>query len=224
MTRLTLIPSKMLVLMSLFITGVHANEDQSLIKDTPFVSGQAFKKGFFWYGDPARKTEEEIMETTPPLSSSPQSVQEEKIELNSKWLKDNMPRLLTQAMDNPTPENLSRFYTAQRLMLDIGTRFSDKSKDYFLKNPMMSEKRRQPVEKVALDAHRTVVEKKPANGNERYFHKIRSLFLFPEYLSVLPRRKSNSPVYAELLFCRNSSCQHGWQTFTKWVVPGFFCT
>ena len=77
MTRLTLIPSKMLVLMSLFITGVHANEDQSLIKDTPFVSGQAFKKGFFWYDDPARKTEEEIMETTPPLSSSPQSVQEE---------------------------------------------------------------------------------------------------------------------------------------------------
>lgn len=66
MTRLTLIPSKMLVLMSLFITGVHANEDQSLIKDTPFVSGQAFKKGFFWYDDPARKTEEEIMETTPP--------------------------------------------------------------------------------------------------------------------------------------------------------------
>lgn len=35
MTRLTLIPSKMLVLMSLFITGVHANEDQSLIKDPP---------------------------------------------------------------------------------------------------------------------------------------------------------------------------------------------
>ncbi|WP_342222412.1 conjugal transfer protein TraF [Escherichia coli] len=79
------------------------------------MSGQAFKKGFFWYDDPARKTEEEIMETTPPLSSSPQSVQEEKIELNSKWLKDNMPRLLTQAMDNQTPENLSRFYTAQRL-------------------------------------------------------------------------------------------------------------
>ncbi len=60
MTRLTLLPSKMLVLMSLFITGVHANEDQTLIKDTPFVSGQAFKKGFFWYDDPARKTEEEI--------------------------------------------------------------------------------------------------------------------------------------------------------------------
>jgi conjugal transfer pilus assembly protein TraF len=55
------------------------------------VSGQAFKKGFFWYDDPARKTEEEINETTPPVASSSQPVQEEKIDLNSKWLKDNMP-------------------------------------------------------------------------------------------------------------------------------------
>ncbi len=93
-----------------------------------------------------------------------------------------MPRLLTQAMDNPTPENLSRFYTAQRLMLDIGTRFSDKSKDYFLKNPMMSEKRRQPVEKVALDAHRTVVEKNQQTVMKDIFTRSGLFFLFPEYL------------------------------------------
>nr|UGK56781.1 hypothetical protein [Escherichia coli] len=94
MTRLTLIPSKMLVLLSLFITGVHANEEQALIKDTPFVSGQAFKKGFF-SGMTTRqgKTEEEITETKPPVASSTQPEQEEKIELNSKWLKDNMPQL-----------------------------------------------------------------------------------------------------------------------------------
>lgn len=89
-----------------------------------------------------------------------------------------MPRLLTQAMDNPTPENLSRFYTAQRLMLDIGTRFSDKSKDYFLKNPMMSEKRRQPVEKVALDAHRTVVEKNQQTVMKDIFTKSGLFFFF----------------------------------------------
>ncbi|MBK4319029.1 conjugal transfer protein TraF, partial [Enterobacter hormaechei] len=99
-------------------------------------------------------------------------------DLNSKWLKDNMPRLLTQAMDNPTPENLSRFYTAQRLMLDIGTRFSDKSKDYFLKNPMMSEKRRQPVEKVALDAHRTVVEKNQQTVMKDIFTRSGLFFFF----------------------------------------------
>jgi len=177
MTRLTLMPSKMLVLMSLLITGVHASE-QPLIKDTPFVSGQAFKKGFFWYDDPSRKIEEENIETAPPVTPPSQPVQEDKIDLNSKWLKENMPMLLTQAMDNPTPENLSRFYTAQRLMLDISTRFSDKSKDYFLKNPMMSEKRRQPVEKVALDAHRTVVEKNQQSVIKDIFTKSGLFFFF----------------------------------------------
>lgn len=224
MTRLTLIPSKMLVLMSLFITGVHANEDQSLIKDTPFVSGQAFKKGFFWYDDAARKTEEEIMETTPPLSSSPQSVQEEKIELNSKWLKDNMPRLLTQAMDNPTPENLSRFYTAQRLMLDIGTRFSDKSKDYFLKNPMMSEKRRQPVEKVALDAHRTVVEKNQQTVMKDIFTKSGLFFFFQSTCQFCHEESQTLQFIQNYYSVEILPVSMDGRPFTKWVVPGFFCT
>lgn len=178
MTRLMLMPSKIFVMMSLFITGVHANTEQPFIKDTPFVSGQAFKKGFFWYDDPSKKNEEENLETSPPVASPPPPVQQEKIDLDSKWLKENMPRLLTQAMDNPTPENLSRFYTAQRLMLDISTRFSDKSKDYFLKNPMMSEKRRQPVEKVALDAHRTVVEKNQQTVMKDIFTKSGLFFFF----------------------------------------------
>ncbi|EHL6010552.1 TPA: conjugal transfer protein TraF, partial [Escherichia coli] len=65
-----------------------------------------------------------------------------------------------------------------RLMLDIGTRFSDKSKDYFLKNPMMSEKRRQPVEKVALDAHRTVVEKNQQTVMKDIFTKSGLFFFF----------------------------------------------
>lgn len=55
MTRIALAPSKMVLLMSLVITGAHASPEQPLIKDTPFVSGQAYKKGFFWYDDPAKK-------------------------------------------------------------------------------------------------------------------------------------------------------------------------
>ena len=58
MTRIALAPSKMVLLMSLVITGAHASPEQPLIKDTPFVSGQAYKKGFFWYDDPAKKSEE----------------------------------------------------------------------------------------------------------------------------------------------------------------------
>ena len=55
MTRIALAPSKMVLLMSLVITGAHASPEQPLIKDTPFVSGGAYKKGFFWYDDPAKK-------------------------------------------------------------------------------------------------------------------------------------------------------------------------
>lgn len=178
MTRIALAPSKMVLLMSLVITGAHASPEQPLIKDTPFVSGQAYKKGFFWYDDPAKKSEAEDEEVLPPTGAASSPSKEEMVDLNSKWLKENMPRLLTQAMDNPTAENLSRYYTAQRLMLDISTRFSDKSKDYFLKNPMMSEKRRQPVEKVALDAHRTVVEKNQQTVMKDIFTKSGLFFFF----------------------------------------------
>jgi conjugal transfer pilus assembly protein TraF len=178
MKHLKCVPIKAVLMLSFMISGVHASPEQPLIKDTPFISGEAFKKGFFWYDDPTKKIEEDDEALTPPAASAAQPPTEEKIDLNSKWLKENMPHLLTQAMDNPTPENLSRYYTAQRLMLDISTRFSDKSKDYFLKNPMMSEKRRQPVEKVALDAHRNVIEQNQQTVMKDIFTKSGLFFFF----------------------------------------------
>ncbi|MCF3449616.1 hypothetical protein JEZ95_00075 (plasmid) [Enterobacter hormaechei] len=70
MTRIALAPSKMVLLMSLVITGAHASPEQPLIKDTPFVSGQAYKKGFFWYDDPAKKSEAEEEEVLPPTGAA----------------------------------------------------------------------------------------------------------------------------------------------------------
>ncbi len=81
-------------------------------------------------------------------------------------------------MDNPTNENLSRYYTAQRLMLDIATRFSDRTRDYFLNNPMMSEKRRQPTETVALNAHRAGLEEKSAKSTYLHLSERWIVFLF----------------------------------------------
>ncbi|TDX11965.1 conjugal transfer pilus assembly protein TraF [Buttiauxella sp. BIGb0552] len=171
------IPTKTFVLLALLTTNALAAVDETKIEGTPFVSGQSFKKGFFWYDDPSKKPieEQEELKSAPPAA---QDVQPENVDLNSAWLKASMPKLLTQAMDNPTPENLSRYYTAQRLMLDISTRFSDKSKDYFLKNPMMSEKRRQPVEKAALDAHRAIVDNNQQTVMKDIFSKSGLFFFF----------------------------------------------
>lgn len=101
-------------------------------------------------------------------------------------------------MDNPTNENLSRYYTAQRLMLDIATRFSDRTRDYFLNNPMMSEKRRQPTETVALNAHRAGLEENQQKHLPPSFRKV-DCFSFPEYLCVLSRAKPDTEFHAELL-------------------------
>lgn len=173
-TSLTVI--SLLLALSCQVYGAGQN-DQQMIDGTPFTSGQTLKKGFFWYDDPAKitKNEDEPEEAPPAVKMSKE---QESINLDSAWLKQNMPKLLTNAMDNPTMENLSRYYTAQRLMLDLSTRFSDKSKDYFLKNPMMSEKRRQPVEKVALDAHRTVVEQNQQQVMKDIFSKAGLFFFF----------------------------------------------
>ncbi|WP_249925788.1 conjugal transfer protein TraF [Escherichia coli] len=129
MTRIALAPSKMVLLMSLVITGAHASPEQPLIKDTPFVSGQAYKKGFFWYDDPAKKSEAEEEKVLPPTGAASSPSKEEKVDLNSKWLKENMPRLLKHAMHIPNSKLLISYYSALLLMVDNSTRSPDKSKD-----------------------------------------------------------------------------------------------
>lgn len=119
----------------------------------PFISGQSLKKGFHWYDD--QKPEEKAKPDEAPQS---QAQKPEDVELNSEWLKENLTKLQMAAMNNPTDENLSRYYTANRLMLDISSRFAVKSKQFFLQHPFLSETKNQPVEKVALDAHRQKVE------------------------------------------------------------------
>ncbi|MFP1463847.1 hypothetical protein ACLB1E_34145 [Escherichia coli] len=63
---------------ALVITGAHASPEQPLsnTKDTPFVSGQAYKKGFFWYDDPAKKAKlkKKRFCHQPVLLSSPSKV------------------------------------------------------------------------------------------------------------------------------------------------------
>jgi len=164
-------------LSSLIFASINAfASDNQFIDDTPFLSGQTLKKGFNWYDDPVKKEAPESSEQLQPQTKTERKA--ERVELNSEWLKKNIPSLLRSAMDNPTPENLSKYYTAQRLMLDISTRFADKSKDYFQKNPLMSEKRRQPVEKIALDAHRAVVEKAQQDVVAKIFEKSGLWFFF----------------------------------------------
>ena len=132
-----------------------------------------------------------IIKVKKKLAGSPSQDKKEELKLDS-LAKENLLNLRYAAMDNPT-ENLSRYYTAQRLMLDIATRFSDRTRDYFLNNPMMSEKRRQPTETVALNAHRAGLEENQQKHFTPSFRKV-DCFLFPEYLCVLSETKPDTGI------------------------------
>ena len=162
---------------SLLVLSTMSLADTQKVENTPFVSGQSLKKGFFWYNDkePVKDEEDQPQQ---PLTGSPSQDKKEELKLDSRWLKENLLNLRYAAMDNPTNENLSRYYTAQRLMLDIATRFSDRTRDYFLNNPMMSEKRRQPTETVALNAHRAGLEENQQKALTSIFQKGGLFFFF----------------------------------------------
>ena len=87
------------------------------------------ERGWFWKEDPVKKEEVE-KSLNPPMAPSTKPARE-KIPLDTKWLKENLETIMYRAMDNPTEENLASFAWAQRLMLDMGSRFSSKM-SYFM--------------------------------------------------------------------------------------------
>lgn len=165
------------IISSLLLISSTALAETPNVGHTPFVSGQALKKGFFWYND-KEPSEDEEQQPEQPVAGSPSQSKDEEMKLDSRWLKENLLNLRYAAMDNPTEENLSRYYTAQRLMVDIATRFSDRTRDYFINNPMMSEKRRQPTDAVALNAHRAGLEDNQQKALTSIFKKGGLFFFF----------------------------------------------
>ncbi|MBL3046496.1 thioredoxin family protein, partial [Klebsiella pneumoniae] len=95
---------------SLLVLSTMSLADTQKVENTPFVSGQSLKKGFFWYNDkePVKDEEDQPQQ---PLTGSPSQDKKEELKLDSRWLKENLLNLRYAAMDNPTNENLSRYYT-----------------------------------------------------------------------------------------------------------------
>jgi conjugal transfer pilus assembly protein TraF len=115
-------------------------------------------RGWFFYEDLElkRKREEEnrikqeVTQSPPPLQQ-PQDVQE-KVKINSAWLRENMPMILENAHDNPTAENLAAYAYAQRLLLDMSTRFANNMMDFMKNDPLLDENNRRPTTSLALNS------------------------------------------------------------------------
>jgi conjugal transfer pilus assembly protein TraF len=73
------------------------------------------------------------------------------VKLDYEWLKENFPRLMGEAINNPTDANVANFAYAQRLMLDMSSRFQSKMTDFMMGEKSLDENARRPTAAFALN-------------------------------------------------------------------------
>lgn len=141
--------------LSLAVAATLSLSASHVLSDTWYESRQ---QGWFWH-EPLPEEQEPAKEVplTPPVVSQQQSNNSDKpkeesyLALNSAWLKENLEPLMLRAMDNPTPENIAAYAYANRLMMDLGTRFSSKMMEYMSQESPLQESARRPFSAFALD-------------------------------------------------------------------------
>ncbi|QIR16429.1 conjugal transfer protein TraF [Shewanella aestuarii] len=156
------------------------------------------EKGWFWHETEPEEDEEQELDTVvsnQPVVSEQSEQPEEMIEINAEWLKENIPVLQMKAINNPSPENLGAFYSAQRVMLDMSSNFAAKTQDYFRKEGnFLSEDHRRPTEsfmlnKFKLETHKQtkpVLQKVSSYGGLWFFYSSQC----PYCLKQLPVMRS----------------------------------
>jgi conjugal transfer pilus assembly protein TraF len=114
------------------------------------------ERGWFWYEDPTWDGEEPIENPTPsthellPLQEKrPEPQQQAKsIEakpLSAEWFRKNMEKYRDQAIDEPSPQNVSTYMYLQRVMLDKAEKFTEVSQQVVMSDPVLDENSRRPI-------------------------------------------------------------------------------
>jgi len=111
-------------------------------------------EGWYWYQDPPKEEDPEVELTPPP---PPPLAQEEVPNIEQPmpaappaapgsvaFLREAMPLALDIAMDNPSPENIERYFLLQKQAVDKSEVFAEVSKMVTTGHPELDEGRRRP--------------------------------------------------------------------------------
>jgi len=106
------------------------------------------ERGWFWYETPVEEEPEiELPPETKPLKQ--EQMEQKKLPtfkpLSSEWFRANLTKYRDRAVDDPTPENVSRYMYLQRVMLDKAERFTDVTKQVVMADPILDENSRRPI-------------------------------------------------------------------------------
>lgn len=112
-------------------------------------------EGWFWY-EPEPEPVEEPKEKPPVKAESKaeeteaqKNAPEGEVVVDVKWLRENLPLLRDAAVDDPTYDNVRRYFYAQRVMMDKATKFASVSTEVSKFETALDETLRRPENQLA---------------------------------------------------------------------------
>jgi conjugal transfer pilus assembly protein TraF len=157
---------------------------------------KAATAGWHWYNDDVKQDEEEEQAPQQPtVPAEPTKPESKETELTAEWLNENIPKLLNSAINNPTPENLKNYWLAVRLSKDMASRFTDKTKEFYVTHPEFSEAKRRPENGYALTSFKNEVSDNKRLVVQQLFQRA-GLWFF--YASTCPYCAKEAPVLKSL--------------------------
>lgn len=132
-------------------------------------------EGYFWYKDKfeAEPEEPEKEEISKPVVTTPPPVEPAgPAPLSSKWIRENMQNYLDNAIDNPTPENITAYLMIQKYAMDKSFAYMDATESATLGNPLLDEINKRPsanfakkeLDRSANETRKTVLTKISQNA------------------------------------------------------------
>ncbi|MFM5043251.1 MULTISPECIES: conjugal transfer protein TraF [Aeromonas] len=135
--------------------------------------------GWHWYQDPA---EQEVDEAAPdeeaPAQPTP-APNEEMVQIDVKWLRENLPKMLDDAMNNPGDmQKVKLYWLAQKMAVDMATKFQDETRRMYIANPQLNEDSRRPETQFQLTTHNEQVKAGKAAAVQKVFDKAGLWFFY----------------------------------------------
>tara|TARA_R110001583_G_scaffold34982_5_gene116928 strand:- start:4858 stop:5847 length:990 start_codon:yes stop_codon:yes gene_type:complete len=110
------------------------------------------QKGWFFYNEEVITEEVEPEELPPPPPPPPEIEPEEIAEvpagpepMSAAWVRENLPKYIDAAWDNPTPENMRAFMYLQRYAMDKSERFAEVAESVRIGDSNIDESVRRPT-------------------------------------------------------------------------------
>ncbi|AQH06025.1 conjugal transfer protein (plasmid) [Burkholderia sp. KK1] len=141
-------------------------------------------EGWYWYHDPKDDAPKDVPPPPPPAPAPASQPQPDKKTskphddpFSVAWLRKAMPKLLDEAIDNPTKENVEAYLYAQRVAMDKSQRYAEMTQQVVDSDPFLDENNRVPLDTMGKAIFRTKLDS-DNKAALTYASKISGIWLF----------------------------------------------